>query len=166
MAVDPDRRSPRCGLIDRAVQIRDHVDISAPIELVWDVFTDVERWPGWTESVTSVSLQGDDGLTLGSVVDIKQPRLPRLSWTVTEIDPGRAWTWVARSPGTTTSATHTLTTVAGGTTQVEQVIDQRGAVGAVVGRLARSQTHRYLAMEAAGLRAVCEARAASGDRGS
>ena len=32
----------------------DSVEIAAPPQLVWDVFTDVEHWPDWTSSVTSL----------------------------------------------------------------------------------------------------------------
>jgi uncharacterized membrane protein len=35
---------------------RASITIDAPIGVVWSVFTDVERWPAWASSFTSVEL--------------------------------------------------------------------------------------------------------------
>ncbi|WP_431234670.1 SRPBCC family protein [Mycolicibacterium psychrotolerans] len=131
------------------------VGIEAPADLVWDVFSDVEHWPDWTPSVTR--LRGLDGahLAVGRRFAIKQPRLPKLVWTVTDIEPGVSWTWEQRSPGGLTSARHEVTPAAGGAV-VRQELAQRGIVGSVVGVLMRRMTRRYLAMEAQGLKAHSE----------
>lgn len=133
------------------------VTINAPVERVWDVYADVERWPEWTASVTSLELLDSDRLSVGARARIKQPRFPRVVWTVTAIDPGTCWTWVARSPGAVTTATHALVRLDATTTRVDQTIDQAGPLGALVGRLSRRLTRRYLAMEAAGLKQRAEA---------
>ncbi len=88
--------------------VQDEITITAPIERVWDVYSDVERWPTWTASVTSVHLVEGSAVAIGATAQIKQPRFPTLRWTVTAVEPGRSWTWVARSPGATTTATHEL----------------------------------------------------------
>ncbi len=145
------------------------VTIEAPIEAVWACFIDVERWPEWTASVTSLNwVDGPSGgaefempvegsaMHVGAAVRIKQPRFPRLTWTVTSIQPGVAWTWVARSPGAITSATHELTRLTPSSTRVEQSIEHGGIVGVLVGRLTARLTRRYLAMEAAGLKTRVE----------
>ena len=133
------------------------VTIAAPIEQVWDVFGDVERWPEWTASTTSVELLDGTELTVGARARIKQPRLPRLVWTVTAIEPGLSWTWQTRGPGATTTATHVLERLDDTTTRVEQTIEQVGLLGVIVARLSGRLTRRYLAMEAAGLRRRVEA---------
>jgi hypothetical protein len=138
------------------MNVRDGITVHAPIGRVWDVYADVERWPAWTASVTTLELLDGPGLRLGARARIKQPRFPRLVWTVTDIEPGASWTWVSRSPGATTTATHRLTAVDPTTTRVDQTIEQTGVVGALVGRLAVRLTRRYLAMEAAGLRTRAE----------
>jgi hypothetical protein len=135
----------------------DEITISAPIDRVWDVYADVERWSTWTASVTSVELVAGDRVELGAKARIKQPRFPRLTWTVTEVDPGRSWTWVTRSVGATTTASHELRAIDDETTHVTQTIDHRGPLGVLVGRLTRGLTRRYLAMEGAGLKARVEA---------
>lgn len=134
----------------------DSVAIDAPPQLVWDVFTDVERWPEWTASVTS--LVGRDGPTLavGNRFAIKQPGLQKLVWKVAEIEPGASWTWAHRSPGVLVTARHYVTALPGGRTLVRQELDQRGVLGALVGQLTVKRTKRFLEMEARGLKARSE----------
>jgi len=128
------------------------IDIDAPAGLVWSVFSDVQRWPEWTASVTR--LRGLDGpeLLVGRRFAIKQPRMPELVWTVTEVSPGTSWTWEQRSPGGLTVARHEVTATGEHTTRVSQRLDQRGPVGALFGMLTRGMTRRYLDMEATGLK--------------
>jgi uncharacterized protein YndB with AHSA1/START domain len=141
------------------MNVADSVTISAPADDVWRVFTDVEHWPEWTASVRSAEVVRGTGVAPGARVRIKQPRLPVMTWEVTEVDPGVTWTWVARSPGVRTVARHTLTRRGPGETLVEQEIEQRGPLGGVAGRLTTGLTRRYLALEGAGLKARCEAAA-------
>ena len=134
----------------------DSIEIAAPPQLVWDVFSEVERWPDWTASVTS--LVGLDGPTLavGQRFAIKQPGMQKLVWKVTEINPGSSWTWVQRSPGVRVTARHWVIAQPGGRTLVRQELDQRGAIGSVVGRLMVKKTKRFLELEAQGLKARSE----------
>jgi uncharacterized membrane protein len=134
----------------------DSIEIDAPPQLVWEVFSDVERWPDWTASVTS--LTGRDGavLAVGKRFTIKQPGMSKLVWKVTEIEPGSSWTWVQRSPGVRVTARHFVTGQPGGRTLVRQQLDQRGVLGALVGRLMVKKTKRFLELEAHGLKARSE----------
>ena len=97
------------------------------------------------------------GSPSGRKVDIRQPRLPRLTWIVTELDAGRQWTWTNTSPGATAVARHELTQASDGRTVVRLSIGQRGVLGRPVGWLLRRRTRRYLRMEAEGLRQRCQA---------
>ena len=133
------------------------IAIDAAAEVVWQVFTDVERWPEWTASVTRIVPLDGPGIEVGRRFEIKQPRLPKLVWQVTTVDPVRGWTWVQRSPGGTTVATHEVIAQGPHRTLVRQGIDQRGPVGTLVGALMRGTTRRYLEMEAEGLKARSEA---------
>ena len=134
----------------------DSIQIDAPAQLVWEVFSDVEHWPEWTASVTS--LVGHDGtnLAVGKRFSIKQPGMSKLNWKVTEIDPGSSWTWVQRSPGVRVSARHWVIPQPNGRTLVRQQLDQHGVVGALVGRLMVKKTRRFLEQEAQGLKARSE----------
>jgi uncharacterized membrane protein len=134
----------------------DSIEIDASPQLVWDVFSDVQRWPEWTPSVTS--LVGLDGpaLAVGRRFAIKQPGMSKLVWRVTQIDPGSSWTWVQRSPGVLVSARHHVIAQPGGRTLVRQQLDQGGLIGTLVGRLMLSKTRRFLELEAQGLKARSE----------
>jgi uncharacterized membrane protein len=141
----------------------DSIDIDAPADVVWAVYSDVERWPDMTASVTSVSLQPSGPLAIGSRATIKQPRLPKVEWTVTALDAGHQWVWENRSPGSVAIAAHSVRALDDGRTHVELWIDQRGVIGRAVGVLVRRMTRRYLRLEAEGLKRRSEERAAAGD---
>ncbi|WP_326547477.1 SRPBCC family protein [Mycolicibacterium sp. ND9-15] len=132
------------------------VEIDAPAAVVWEVFSDVQRWPEWTASVTRlVALDGPE-LVAGNRFEIKQPRMPKLVWTVTEVSPGSLWTWAQRSPGGLTLARHEIIAESEARSRIHQRLEQSGPVGALVGLLMRSMTRRYLALEGEGLKARCE----------
>jgi len=75
------------------------VDIDAPPDVVWRTVRDVERWPEWTPTVTSLRLVDPGPLALGSRARIRQPRLPPATWQVTELDDGRGFVWVTQRKG-------------------------------------------------------------------
>lgn len=137
---------------------RASIRIDAPIEVVWAVFTDVERWPTWAPSFTSVELLNGP-MRLGAKARIRQPRLPTVVWEVTKWEPGRSWTWTATSPGARTEASHVLTRAGNGTI-AEQSITPSGPIGRLAAFFLRSLTRRYLAIEAAGLKLRSEQAAA------
>jgi hypothetical protein len=133
------------------------VDIAATPERVWEVLSDVEHWSDWTESVRWVRRLDEGPLRSGSQAKISQPKIPTVDWTVTDLDPAAGFSWVSTGIGATTTARHTLEPLPGGGTRVRLSVDQAGVIGSLVGRLYAGLTDRYLAMEAAGLKAACEA---------
>ena len=138
------------------VEQRTSIEVDAPPDRVWDVLVDVERWPEWTDSVSSVRLLDAGPLAVGSRVEISQPRIPTGTYMVTTLEPGSLFIWQQRQPGSTVSAHHECAPLPDGGTRVELRVVMSGAVGGVVGRLYRKLTARYLAMEAAGLKARAE----------
>jgi uncharacterized protein YndB with AHSA1/START domain len=139
------------------MEVGTSIDVAAPPERVWEVLVDVERWPEWTESVREVRRLEPGPLAVGSRVEVSQPRIPTGTYTVTALEPGRAFTWEQRQPGSTVSAHHECAPLPDGGTRVELRVVMSGAVGGVVGRLYRKLTERYLALESAGLKARAEA---------
>jgi len=144
------------------INVEHGIQIDAPPSAVWEVFSDVERWPEWAASFEEV--RGLDGaaLDVGRRFAIKQPRLPRLVWEVTDLVPGASWTWRQRSVGATTLGFHELTPIGDGATALRQRIEHRGPLGVASGLLVLRQTRRYLALEAEGLKGRAEQRRADG----
>lgn len=132
------------------------VEIAAPPERVWDVLSDVGSWSGWIPTVTSVERLDEGPLRVGSRARISQPRIPPTEYAVTELEPGRSFTWVATGPGVRTTARHDLEPLADGGTRVRLSVAQEGGLGSLMGRFYRGLTDRYLANEAQGLKARCE----------
>lgn len=87
----------------RCMRFEATIDIAARVEHVFAVYTDVEHWPDWTRSVTSVERLDPGPLRVGSRARIRQPRLPVAVWEVTDLASGRSFTWMARGPGIVTT---------------------------------------------------------------
>jgi uncharacterized protein YndB with AHSA1/START domain len=138
------------------MELSTSIDVAAPPDRVWEVLADVERWPEWTESVSSVRLLAGGPLAVGSRVEVSQPRIPTGTYTVTALEPGSAFTWEQRQPGSTVSAHHACVPLPDGGTRVELAVVMSGVLGGVVGRLYRRLTQRYLDLEAAGLKRRAE----------
>ena len=136
------------------------IRIDASPETVWDIVADVERWPEWTESMETVTRVDDGPLRDGSSARVKQPRLPAVVWHVTEVEPGRSFTWEARAPGMLSVASHRIETVDGATV-VTLSIRQSGPLAFVAALTLGRLTRRYVAMEAEGLRRRAEGTAGS-----
>lgn len=139
------------------MKLSNSIEIDAPASVVWAVFTDVEQWPSWTESVTTADAVDGPGLALGKKFKLKQPKLPAVAWEVTELTDGASWTWTYAVPLNKTSATHLVEAIEGDRTQVTQVIEQAGLVGGLIGRAMVKTSRRYLDMEATGLKKASEA---------
>ncbi len=90
------------------------VEIQASPDRVWTVLRDIERWPEWTPTVTSIQRLDRVPLAVGSRARIRQPKLPPAEWQVTELDEGRSFTWVTRSPGVRVTARHWVEPKEGG----------------------------------------------------
>ena len=132
-------------------------DVSAPAQVVFDTYADVEHWPSWTSSVTSVEKIDPGPLKVGLRVRIRQPKLPVTVWQVTELVPGQEFSWQARARGVVTTGTHRVVPNAGGGGRVEAVLEQAGPLGALVGLITWRLTKRYLRTEVDGIKAYCEA---------
>jgi len=129
--------------------------VDASPERLWQVVTDVAAWPGWTASMTAVTLLDGGPLAAGSRVRIRQPGLRPAVWTVTQLDPGRSFTWESAAPGVRTVAGHHVTTAAGGT-ELTLTLAQTGPFAGLIGLLYGRKVEHFIGLELAGLRAAAE----------
>jgi hypothetical protein len=131
------------------------VDINAAPAAVLAVMSDVERWPEWTASVTSVTRLDSGPFVVGSRARIRQPKLPPALWTVSAMEPGRSFTWISKGPGILVTAHHSIELREGGS-RVTLSIRYQGLLAKLLVWMTRDINERYLAMEAKGLKARCE----------
>ncbi len=125
-----------------------HID--APTQSVWEVLFDVARWPEWTPTIASVGRLDDGPFRVGSRARVRQPKLPRALWEVTEVVEGRSFTWVAKGPGMKTIARHEVVSDEGGS-KVTLSIEQTGPMGSVAAMILGRLTQRYIELEAESL---------------
>ena len=135
-------------------------DVDAPADVVYAVLTDVEAWPEWTDTVTRVERLGDTSrpLAVDSRIRIMQPKVPPAEYTVTELEAGRGFRMMSRSPGATVVANHWVERLADARSRVTLSVTFSGWLGSVIARMSRNMTKRYLAEEAAGLKRRSEER--------
>ena len=150
------RTHPRVGNSrpSRIVNISIHID--APPQHVWNVMTDVERWPEWTASVLRVRRLDSAAFGVGSRARIRQPMFLPAVWEVTRLEPGRSFTWVTRSPGLLVTGSHAVQR--SGTGSLAKLsVAYDGLLAGPVARLLGATTHRFLSLEANGLKKRSEA---------
>ena len=127
------------------------VDIAAPAQKVFAVLADVERWPEWTSTMTSVRRVESGPLALGSSAQLRQPRLRPAVWQVTEFEDGRNFTWATRSPGLRMTAAHFIETRGTGS-RVTLSFELSGFMAPLVSWLYGSLIERYITTESQGLK--------------
>jgi uncharacterized protein YndB with AHSA1/START domain len=81
---------------DAPVITRDEILISAPIQTIWDIQTDVARWPSWQPDVDGA--QADGPLAVGSVFRWQTAGLDITS-TVEEVEAPRRIVWGGPAQG-------------------------------------------------------------------
>jgi uncharacterized membrane protein len=135
------------------------VEILRPVDSVWPVLADVERWPEWTASMTKVERLDSNPFGPGSRIRVRQPKLKALEWRVSDFQKGRSFSWEAQSPGAFTVASHEIQPSPQGCI-VTLTIDQKGWLAPIIKPFLIGITQRYMQMEAQGLKKRCEESAA------
>ena len=132
------------------------IDVAAPPERVWAAMSDVERWPEWTASVTSVERLDRAPFGVGSRARVRQPRFPAAVWTVTALEPGRAFAWRSTAPGLRSVAGHRVDAAGEQSSRVALSVAWSGPLAPAVRLLFGRLSRRYVELEAQGLKRRCE----------
>jgi uncharacterized membrane protein len=127
------------------------IDIQASPDWVMAVVCDVERWPEWTSTITSVGRMDNGPFRVGSRAHVRQPKLLPAVWEVTEFDAGRNFTWLTRSPGVRLTGRHQVEQNGSGR-RVTLSLPFAGPLDPLVARLYRNLNERYLVTEAKALK--------------
>jgi uncharacterized protein YndB with AHSA1/START domain len=131
------------------------ITVAAAAERVWAVVEEVESWPKWTPSMTSVRRAVDGALRVGERIRVRQPRLPPAVWTVTQVEPGRSFSWESHAPGLRSAADHEIRSGSSGHTLVLRFV-QTGPLARLVWPLMARTVRRYVDLEAEGLKRRAE----------
>jgi carbon monoxide dehydrogenase subunit G len=134
------------------------VDIDAPPERVFAVLCDIEHWPEWTPTMSSVQRLDKGSLAVGSSAQVRQPKLRPAVWQVSEFEDNRNFTWTTRAPGLRMKAGH-LVEPWGSGSRVALSFEMSGLIAPLMARLYGGLIERYVATESQGLKKRSEAQA-------
>jgi hypothetical protein len=130
---------------------------AAAPDRLWFVVSEVERWGERLPTFTSVrAVEPWRAVGVGSRFEVRQPALPAATYEMTAWDPGRSFTWVAHSPGVTTTATHSVTARESGSA-VDLALEWSGPLAPVVRLLLGRRAQRMVESEAQTMCRLAEA---------
>ena len=128
------------------MDIQHTLTIPAPVDTVWALTIDVERWPQVMPTVTRVDRLDDGPLAVGSSARLEQPGLRPAVWTVTTFEPGRRFAWTSRLLGAPIVGRHDIEPVADGARNT-LTLELGGLRGRLIGTFFGSRLYATLATE-------------------
>ena len=131
------------------------VTIAADPQRIWEILTDVERWPERIPTVDTVERLDPGPLAVGSRTRLQQPRLPTAVWTVTDLVDGSSFTWESVSPGVTVTATHDVEPHPDGG-RLTLAVAVSGPLSRAGWLMTRKLTRQYVETEAASITRAAE----------
>jgi uncharacterized membrane protein len=131
--------------------------IDAPVDVVWQLSTDVTDWPSYMPTVRSVERLDEGPLRFGSRARIKQPGQRTAVWEVMSIEPGREFSWRSKRRGMSLTGIHRVVPDGRGSRNT-LTIQMTGPLAPVMGLLLGPLMRRVLRTENACFRARAEGR--------
>lgn len=144
-----------------AIRFRNTTSIKAPIETVWNLVVDVQRWPEFLPTMSRVQIQNELLLTPGSRVLIKQPFLPENVWTVLAMESPHLFRWRTGRGWLALIATHQLDSVGDGESSQTLTLEVEGRLAWPAALTVGWALHLALWFENRGFRQRAEAGAGS-----
>ena len=132
------------------------IEINATPARVWQVLSDVSKWPEWTPSIESV--EGTPAtMGVGATAVVKARGNPKATWTVTEWNPGQNFTWVTSIRGSKSVGEHIIEPNGEGKSRVTLAIEVKGLMGVIFKPMISKGIVENLEMESNGLKQRSEA---------
>ncbi|GIF22019.1 hypothetical protein Ate02nite_47490 [Paractinoplanes tereljensis] len=128
-------------------------DIDAPVDLLWRLTTEIDKWPAFLPTVQRVDRLDPGELRVGSTARLKQPAQASAIWTVTHLDPMREFTWETSRPGLRLTGRHLLETTGTGT-RMTLALDVTGRLAGVLSALLGGPMQSSLRRESEGFAAA------------
>ena len=125
---------------------------TATPDQVWAVLSDLDGWPGWLPTVDSLEREDPDRPhEVGAAYLVKQPRLPKARWVITDWRAGEGFVWESKTPGARTTGTHELRPAGDGGTEIFLGVEWNGPMAGVARLMFGRLTQRYIDTEASAL---------------
>ena len=135
------------------MDIHHTLTIPAPVDTVWALTIDVERWPQVMPTVTRVDRLDDGPLAIGSSARLEQPGLRPAIWTVTTLEPGRRFAWASRLLGAPIVGRHDIEATDDGARNT-LTLELGGLRGRIIGTLFGGRLRSTLVTENEAFRAA------------
>lgn len=133
--------------------------IHAPVETVWALTVDVERWPDTTPTITEVVRLDDGPLAVGDQARIKQPAQGARVWTVSRLDAPHEFEWGTTFGSVRMRGGHHLSAEGDGCRN-RLTLDLEGFGSGLLGRLVGRKMLQAITTENEGFKKAAEARVA------
>lgn len=134
------------------------VDVAASTEVVWTIMKDVEAWPTWTPTVTSVIALDGSELVVDRRYEISQPGLPKATFVVTDCVDGASFAWQSKSGGIVSNAVHAISAVDDSHCSVTLDFEMSGMGASLVWAVAKKKIELFVQTEAETLKSAAESK--------
>ena len=139
------------------MEYRKSLTVAAEPARVWEILSDLERWPERIPTYEELRRLDDSDLRVGSRAHVKQKGLAAGDWEVSELVEGETFTWTTRQPGVRVVARHHVTPEADGTSRLTLELEQSGWLSGVVSLFLGRKVREYVDLEAEALKDAAEA---------